>query len=118
MNEYSYYAELRKIRREAYQEHLQLDLEDKVAETIAKASNDRNIRNLQQLALENPSQFAEIMKLDQDLLGAENIGFQREMLRDRKINKGGEIIPDEEPLYNQPQIGSSDIIDVSDFFNV
>jgi len=50
-------------------------------------------------------------------LAAENTGFQREMSRDRK-RVNGEIMPDEETKYDQPQIESSDIINVSDFFNI
>jgi len=69
------------------------------------------------LALESPAQFKAIMSLDTDLLAAENVGFQREMSRDRK-RVTGEIMDEEETQYNQPQIGSSDIIDINDFFNV
>jgi len=117
MNEHAYYQELREIRRQAYENYLQQDLEDKVSETFAKARNDRDIRDLQKLALENPAQFKSIMQMDTDLLAAENTGFQREMSRDRK-RVNGEIMPDEETKYDQPQIGSSDIINVSDFFNI
>jgi len=116
MSEYSYYQELRRIRKDAYENYLQQDLEDKVSETFAKARNDRDIRDLQRLALENPAQFQQIIKMDTDLLEAENVGFQREMSRDRK-RVTGEIM-DEETKYDQPQIGSSDIIDINDFFNV
>ena len=117
MSEYNYYQELRKIRKDAYENYLQQDLDDKLRETFAKARNDRDIRDLQRLALENPAQFQQIMKMDTDLLAAENTGFQREMSRDRK-RVNGEIMPDEETKYDQPQIGSSDIIDINDFFNI
>jgi len=117
MNEHAYYQELRRIRQDAYQQYLDDDLQDKVSETFAKARNDRDIRDLQKLALENPAQFKSIMQMDTDLLAAENTGFQREMSRDRK-RVNGEIMPDEETKYDQPQIGSSDIINVSDFFNI
>ena len=117
MSEYSYYQELRRIRKDAYENYLQQDLEDKVSETFAKARNDRDIRDLQRLALENPAQFQQIMKMDMDLLAAENTGFQREMSRDRK-RVNGEIMDEEETHYNQNQIESSDIINVSDFFNI
>ena len=115
--EYSYYQELRRIRKDAYAEYLQQNLDDQVSQTFAKARNDRDIRDLQKLALENPAQFQQIMKMDMDLLAAENTGFQREMSRDRK-RVNGEIMPDEETKYDQPQIGSSDIIDINDFFNI
>ena len=115
--EYSYYQELRRIRKDAYENYLQQDLDDKLRETFDKARNDRDIKDLQRLALENPAQFQQIMKMDQDLLEAENTGFQREMSRDRK-RVNGEIMPDEETKYDQNQIGSSDIINVSDFFNI
>ena len=117
MSEYSYYQELRRIRKDAYENYLQQDLKDKVSETFSKARNDRDIRDLQRLALENPSQFQQIMKMDQDLLEAENVGFKREMSRDRK-RVNGEIMPDEETKYDQNQIESSDIIDINDFFNI
>ena len=117
MSEYNYYQELRRIRKDAYENYLQQDLEDKVSETFAKARNDRDIRDLQRLALENPAQFKLIMQMDQDLLEAENVGFQREMSRDRK-RVNGEIMPDEETKYDQNQIESSDIIDINDFFNI
>jgi len=117
MSEYSYYQELRRIRKDAYENYLQQDLEDKVSETFAKARNDRDIKDLQRLALENPAQFQQIIQMDMDLLAAENTGFQREMSRDRK-RVTGEIMDEEETQYNQPQIGSSDIIDINDFFNI
>ena len=117
MSEHAYYQELRRIRKDAYEEYLRQELEDKVSETFAKARNDRDIRDLQKLALENPAQFQQIMKMDMDLLAAENTGFQREMGRDRK-RVNGEIMPDEKTKYNQPQIESSDVIDINDFFNV
>jgi len=117
MSEYSYYQELRRIRKDAYENYLQQDLEDKVSETFAKARNDRDIRDLQRLALESPAQFKLIMSLDTDLLAAENVGFQRAISRDRK-RVTGEIMPDEETKYDQPQLGSSDVIDINDFFNV
>ena len=117
MNEHAYYQELRRIRQDAYQQYLDDDLQDKVSETFAKARNDRDIRDLQRLALENPAQFQQIMQMDMDLLAAENTGFQREMSRDRK-RVNGEIMPNEETKYDQPQIGSSDIIDINDFFNI
>jgi len=117
MSEYNYYQELRRIRKDAYENYLQQDLEDKVSETVAKARNDRDIRDLQRLALENPAQFKLIMKMDMDLLAAENTGFQREMSRDRK-QVNGEIMDEEKTQYNQNQIGSSDIIDINDFFNI
>ena len=117
MSEHAYYQELRRIRKDAYEEYLRQDLEDKVSETFAKARNDRDIKDLQRLALENPAQFQQIMQMDMDLLAAENTGFQREMSRDRK-RVNGEIMPDEETKYDQPQIGSSDIIDINDFFNI
>ena len=117
MSEYSYYQELRRIRQDAYQNYLQQDLEDKVSETFAKARNDRDIKDLQRLALENPAQFQQIIQMDMDLLAAENTGFQREMSRDRK-RVNGEIMPDEKTKYDQNQIESSDIINVSDFFNI
>jgi len=115
--EYSYYQQLREIRRQGFENYLQQDLEDKVSETFAKARNDRDIKDLQRLALENPAQFQQIIKMDTDLLAAENTGFQREMSRDRK-RVTGEIMPDEETKYDQNQIESSDIINVSDFFNI
>ena len=117
MNEHAYYQELRRIRKDAYENYLQQDLEDKVSETFAKARNDRDIRDLQKLALENPAQFQQIIQMDMNLLAAENTGFQREMSRDRK-RVNGEIMDDEETQYNQPQLGSSDVIDINDFFNV
>ena len=117
MNEHAYYQELREIRRQAYENYLQQDLDDKLRETFDKARNDRDIRDLQRLALENPAQFKSIMQMDMNLLAAENTGFQREMSRDRK-RVNGEIMPDEETKYDQPQIGSSDIIDINDFFNI
>ena len=117
MSQYSYYAELRRINDDAYNEHLDADLQDKVRQAFAKARNDRDILDLQRLAIESPVQFQQVMKMDMDLLEAENTGFQREMSRDRK-RVTGEIMPDEETQYNQPQIGSSDIIDINDFFNV
>jgi len=117
MNEHAYYQELRRIRQDAYQQYLDADLQDKVSETFAKARNDRDIRDLQRLALENPAQFQQIMQMDMDLLAAENTGFQREMSRDRK-RVNGEIMDEEKTQYNQPQIESSDIINVSDFFNI
>ena len=117
MSEHAYYQELRRIRKDAYENYLQQDLEDKVSETFAKARNDRDIRDLQRLTLENPAQFKSIMSLDTDLLAAENVGFQREMSRDRK-RVTGEIMDDEETQYNQPQLGSSDVIYINDFFNV
>ena len=115
--EYSYYQELRRIRKDAYAEYLQQNLDDQVSQTFAKARNDRDIRDLQRLALESPAQFQQIMKMDMDLLAAENTGFQREMSRDRK-RVNGEIMPNRENQYDQPQIESSDIINVSDFFNI
>jgi len=115
--EYSYYQQLREIRRQAYENYLQQDLEDQVSQTFAKARNDRDIKDLQRLALENPAQFQQIMQMDMNLLEAENTGFQREMSRDRK-RVNGEIMPNEETKYDQPQIGSSDIIDINDFFNI
>ena len=115
--EYSYYQQLREIRRQVYENYLQQDLEDKVSETFAKARNDRDIRDLQRLALENPAQFKLIMQMDMDLLEAENVGFQREMGRDRK-RVNGEIMDEEETKYDQNQIESSDIIDINDFFNI
>ena len=117
MSEHAYYQELRRIRKDAYEEYLRQELEDKVSETFAKARNDRDIKDLQRLALENPAQFQQIMQMDMNLLEAENTGFQREMNRDRK-RVNGEIMPDEETKYDQPQIGSSDIIDINDFFNI
>ena len=115
--EYSYYQELRRIRKDAYAEYLQQNLDDQVSETFAKSRNDRDIKDLQRLALESPAQFKLIMSLDTDLLAAENVGFQREISRDRK-RVTGEIMDDEETQYNQPQLGSSDVIDINDFFNV
>ena len=117
MSEYSYYQELRRIRKDAYQQYLDDDLQDQVSQTFAKARNDRDIKDLQRLALENPAQFQQIIQMDMDLLAAENVGFQREMSRDRKRVKG-EIMPDEKTKYDQPQIESSDIIDINDFFNI
>ena len=117
MSEYSYYQELRRIRKDAYENYLQQDLEDKVSETFAKARNDRDIKDLQRLALENPAQFQQIIQMDMDLLAAENTGFQREMSRDRK-RVNGEIMDEEKTKYDQNQIESSDIINVSDFFNI
>ena len=115
--EYSYYQELRRIRKDAYENYLQQNLDDQVSQTFAKARNDRDIKDLQRLALESPAQFQQIMKMDTDLLEAENVGFQREMSRDRK-RVTGEIMDEEETKYDQPQIGSSDIIDINDFFNI
>ena len=117
MSEHAYYQELRRIRKDAYAEYLQQNLDDQVSQTFAKARNDRDIRDLQKLALENPAQFQQIMKMDMDLLAAENTGFQREMSRDRK-RVNGEIMDDEKNQYNQPQLKSSDVIDINDFFNV